>query len=96
MDTTQIQPNHVLNKSEIEEIRRLNEKLSEQETTEPKQEEHKETEDFYTRSMDLSAEDFELEDEFKDKKTPVIIKVLIILILLIAIAAAIYFFKFKS
>lgn len=95
MDTTQIQPNHVLNKSEIEEIRRLNEKLSEQETTEPKQEEHKETEDFYTRSMDLSAEDFELEDEFKDKKTPVIIKVLIILILLIAIAAAIYFFKFK-
>ena len=95
MDTTQIQPNHVLNKSEIEEIRRLNEKLSEQETTEPKQEEKKETEDFYTRSMDLSAEDFELEDEFKDKKTPVIIKVLIILILLIAIAAAIYFFKFK-
>lgn len=94
MDTTQIQPNHVLNKSEIEEIRRLNEKLSEQETTEPP-EEKKETEDFYTRSMDLSAEDFELEEEFKDKKTPVIIKVLIILILLIAIAAAIYFFMFK-
>jgi len=100
-DEDEIQPNHVLNKEEIEEIKKLNEKLAEQQEEENEEPEITQVievqkdEDFYTRSMDLSEEDFDLAEEFKDKKTPVIIKVLIILILLVAIAAAIYFFKYK-
>lgn len=43
-------------------------------------------ESFYTRSMDLSEADFELEDEFKEKKLPLGIKVLIILIIIVIIA----------
>ena len=47
--------------------------------------------DFYTRSMDLSADDFELDDEFREKKMPFGIKLLIFLIILIVLAAAFYF-----
>lgn len=47
--------------------------------------------DFYTRSMDLSAQDFELDDEFKGKKMPLGVKILIFLIILIVLAAVGYF-----
>lgn len=47
--------------------------------------------DFYTRSMDLSAEDFELDDDFKEKKLPVAVKILIFLIVIVIIAAVGYF-----
>ena len=50
-------------------------------------------EDFYTRSMDLSDQDFELDDEFKEKKMPIGIKLLILLIILVVLAAVIYFIK---
>lgn len=43
--------------------------------------------DFYTRSMDLSDQDFELEEEFKEKRMPMGIKILIILIILVVIGA---------
>lgn len=46
---------------------------------------------FYTRSMDLSEADFELDDEFKEKKLPVGIKILIFLIIVVIIAAVGYF-----
>ena len=47
---------------------------------------------FYTKSMDLSDEDFELDDEFDElrEKKHTGIKVLLILILLIVVAVAIY------
>lgn len=48
-------------------------------------------EDFYTRSMDLSDQDFDYDDEFKDKKMPVAIKILITLIILVVIFAIGYF-----
>ena len=47
--------------------------------------------DFYTRSMDLSDKDFELDDEFKEKKVPIIVKILLTIIILIVIAAIGYF-----
>lgn len=85
----------LLNKDEIEEVRRLNEKLAaveekkEQEETESKTTDlANKDQDFYTRSMDLSAEDFELEEEFKDKKIPSVVKVLIVMIILIAVVIA--------
>lgn len=50
-------------------------------------------EEFYTRSMDLSDQDFELDDEFKEKKMPLGIKLLIFIIVLVVLAAVIYFIK---
>ena len=47
--------------------------------------------DFYTRSMDLSDKDFEMDDEFKEKKMPIAIKIILIIILVAVIAAAGYF-----
>ena len=48
-------------------------------------------EDFYTRSMDLSDQDFDFDEEFKDKKMPLAIKILIVLIVLVILAAVAYF-----
>ena len=47
--------------------------------------------DFYTRSMDLSDKDFELDDEFREKKMPIAIKIILIIICLAVIAIAGYF-----
>lgn len=47
--------------------------------------------DFYTRSMDLSAEDFEVDTEFQEKSMPVALKVFLILLVIIAIAITGYF-----
>lgn len=47
--------------------------------------------DFYSRSMDLSEKDFELDDEFKERKVPLIIKILIFLIIVVILAAVGYF-----
>lgn len=46
---------------------------------------------FYTKSMDLSDQDFEMDDEFKEKTLPLGIKILIVLIVLIVLTAAFYF-----
>ena len=47
--------------------------------------------DFYTRSMDLSAEDFEMDDEFKEKKLPLPIKIILIILVLAVLAVAGFF-----
>ena len=47
--------------------------------------------DFYTRSMDLSDKDFEMDDEFKEKKMPVALKIILILIVLAVLGASAYF-----
>lgn len=41
--------------------------------------------DFYTRSMDLSDKDFDIGDDFKEKKMPKVLKALLIIILLAVI-----------
>lgn len=46
---------------------------------------------FYTRSMDLSEADFELDEEFKEKKLPLAVKILIFLIIVVIIAAVGFF-----
>ena len=47
--------------------------------------------DFYTRSMDLSDQDFDLDDEFREKNMPVGMKVFIALIILIVLVAVGFF-----
>lgn len=51
--------------------------------------------DFYTRSMDLSDKDFDLDDEFSEKKMPVIVKIFLILIILAALAVT-GFYVYKN
>ena len=47
--------------------------------------------DFYTRSMDLSDKDFEMDDEFKEKKMPLAVKIILIVLIIAVIAVAGYF-----
>ncbi|MBQ3308012.1 MAG: hypothetical protein IJG68_07475 [Bacilli bacterium] len=47
--------------------------------------------DFYTKSMDLSEEDFEMSDDFAEKKLPVGVKILLVIIVLVVLAVAGYF-----
>ena len=47
--------------------------------------------DFYTRSMDLSDKDFEMDDEFKEKKLPLVVKIILIILIIAVIAVAGYF-----
>lgn len=47
--------------------------------------------EFYTRSMDLSDKDFEMDDEFKEKKMPIIVKIVLIIVVIAVIAISGYF-----
>lgn len=47
--------------------------------------------DFYTRSMDLSDKDFDMSDEFKEKKLPIGVKILIFILIVALISVAAYF-----
>lgn len=47
--------------------------------------------EFYTRSMDLSDKDFEMDEEFKEKKMPVIVKIILIIVVIAVIAISGYF-----
>lgn len=47
--------------------------------------------DFYTRSMDLSDKDFDMDDEFVDKKIPIVIKVILTLVLIAVLGIVVYF-----
>ena len=51
--------------------------------------------DFYTRSMDLSEEDFDMDNEFVDKKLPFVVKLLIFILITAVIAVAAYFIRQK-
>ena len=76
----------VLNKEQIEEVKKIKEKNKEENNNIM----DKADKDFYTRSMDLSEEDF-MSEEFKDEKLPLWVK-LLILILMIAIAVVAGYF----
>lgn len=50
--------------------------------------------DFYTRSMDLSDKDFEIDEEFKERKIPLPIKILLgLIVIAILVVAAIFIYK---
>ena len=81
----------VLNKEQLEKVNEQASKL-EEETEEIVDENLKGADtDFYTRSMDLSDKDFEMDDEFKEKKMPVALKIILILIVLAVLGASAYF-----
>lgn len=73
---------------DIEKLKQLNEEIIEDDSENVTSEKDV---DFYTRSMDLSDQDFELDEEFKEKRMPVGIKILIVLIILIVLGAVAYF-----
>lgn len=72
----------VLNKDQVEEVKKIKEKNKKTKEEGIMKDADK---DFYTRSMDLSDEDF-MSDDFQETKLPLWVK-LLILILMIAIAA---------
>lgn len=74
----------VLNTEQIKEIK---EKGQEEMITELKEKDP----DFYTKSMDLSDKDFEMSDDFKEKKLPLPVIILIILLISIVLGVATYF-----
>ncbi len=76
---------------DLQELKKITDKYDSKQTEEEKETKVDNDEDFYTRSMDLSDQDFEMNDEFKDKKMPLGIKILIFLIILIVLAAVFYF-----
>ena len=47
--------------------------------------------DFYTRSMDLSDKDFDMDSDFDDKKLPIIVKLLIAILIIAILVVASYF-----
>lgn len=78
---------------DIEKLKKLDELAKEKEEQEESNNQIMKDadEEFYTRSMDLSDQDFELDEEFKEKKMPLGIKILIILIILIVLGAVGFF-----
>lgn len=77
----------VLDKEQLEKIKAVKEKKDQEETGTLKGAD----DDFYTRSMDLSDKDFEMDDEFAEKKVPLAFKIIATIIFLLALAAATYF-----
>jgi len=76
------QNNNGLSKTQLQEINdRKEEKVDTIDGKDP---------DFYTRSMDLSDKDFDLSDEFKEKKLPLGVKILIFLVIAIIILITAY------
>ncbi len=74
-----------------EKIKEVNKKLENYE--EPQSKEVKNIDaSFYTKSMDLSDKDFDLDDEFLEtKKMPNILKILLVLLLLALVGVLVYF-----
>lgn len=76
---------NLFNKTEI------NEALEKEE----QKEREEAVEEFYTKSVDLSDEDIEMSDDFKEKKIPLGVKILIFLVIVAIIAATGYFIYLK-
>lgn len=75
----------ILDKDQIEKVNKL------KEDKEPGSIMDESDTDFYTRSMDLSDKDFEMDDEFKEKKLPTAVKIILIILIIAVIAIAGYF-----
>lgn len=76
---------NLFNKTEINEALEKEEQKEREETVE----------EFYTKSVDLSDEDIEMSDDFKEKKLPLGVKILIFLVVVAIIAATGYFIYLK-
>ena len=95
------EPEEEIEEEEIEEKLSLSKEILDKEQLEKVQElKNKEKKDsimdgsdtdFYTRSMDLSDKDFEMDDEFKEKKMPLAVKIILIILIIAVIAVAGYF-----
>ena len=79
----------ILDKEAVKELEKINEEKKEDSEEKPKL--TGADTDFYTRSMDLSDEDFDMSDDFKEKKLPLPIKIILILVVLAVIALTVYF-----
>lgn len=77
----------ILNKEQIEQVNKLDQEIIEEKDSNLKEADS----DFYTRSMDLSDKDFEMDDEFKEKSLPLPLKIILILLVIVCIVAAVYF-----
>lgn len=77
--------NSISEEINLDEIKELEDK-----TLEDTQDKKVDT-DFYTRSMDLSEEDFEMDNEFVDNKLPLGVKIIIFLVIVAVVAVAVYF-----
>ena len=84
-------------KLKTQDLNKIKEDISNEKITEPKEKDNeleKMDTDFFTKSMDLSSDDLEMDDEFKEKTMPVFLKVLLIIVILIAVAfVAFYIYK---
>ncbi len=76
----------ILDKAQLEEVNKLKDQQREKNSIMASSDT-----DFYTRSMDLSDEDFEMDEEFKEKKLPLAIKIILIILVLAVIAIAGFF-----
>ncbi len=76
----------ILDKAQLEEVNKLKDQQREKNSIMASSDT-----DFYTRSMDLSDEDFEMDEEFKEKKLPLAIKIILIILVLAVIAVAGFF-----
>ena len=95
------EPEEEIEEEEIEEKLSLSKEILDKEQLEKVQElKNKEKKDsimdgsdtdFYTRSMDLSDKDFEMDDEFKEKKMPLAVKIILIILIIAVIVVAGYF-----
>lgn len=81
----------VLDKEELKEIVKLHDQEKIIGTEDTNNQLSGADKDFYTRSMDLSDEDFEIDSEFQEKKVPLILKIFLILLVFVAIAVSAYF-----
>ena len=76
----------VLNATQVNKIKKLDQN-SEVVSSNLKEKDN----DFYTRSMDLSDKDFDLGDDFVEKKLPLPLKIFIFLLIISLIGVSVYF-----
>lgn len=76
----------VLDKGQLEEIKKLADDTSESILSDDGMDK-----DFYTKSMDLTGEDFEVDPEFQEEKMSPVLKAILVILLLSAIVVAAYF-----
>ena len=82
----------VLDKAQLEEIKKVTtEELIKKEEPEEKNKLTGADTDFYTRSMDLSDQDFEMDTDFQEKKMPIALKIFLSILIIAVLAVAGYF-----
>lgn len=85
--TSDIEENTISSELSVEDIKKREDK---EDTSDNNSLKNADTE-FYTRSMDLSDQDFEMDNEFADKSLPLGLKIFIFILIIAVIAVAIYF-----